>query len=511
MSRFLLPLTATGLLLAASIPNLSAKVALPPIFGPEMVLQCQMAVPVWGTANPGQKITVTFDKYTASATADGQGKWVAKLPAMEAGGPYTLKVEGEDTVTFDKVMVGEVWICAGQSNMELAVNKANNHDEEMAKAAYPNIRLFKVPHHVAPKPEATGAGTWVECSPQTIPEFTAVGYFFGRELHQKLKVPVGLIEAAWGGKLIENFMSDEALNSDPDFKPILDRYAEQVKIYSEDWADYDKGMMKLGKTWHEAQQKAHEDKTHVPDRIMLPPSGIYNGEIFPLASYAVRGAIWYQGESNSDRGVQYGKLLPAMIQDWRKLWGQGDAFAFVIVQLPNLGPLRPEPTAGGWPELRESQFKALSLPNTALTVTIDVGEEKNLHPTNKQDVGYRAGLQAEKLVYKLDVEAFGPVYKSMHVDGANVTVDFDHAEGLKTKDGGPVLAFDLAGSDQKFFRATGTVKGSSVVVHCDKVPAPVAVRYDWAGNPDGNLYNAAGLPARPFRTDDWPLATAKKL
>ena len=328
-------------------------------------------------------------------------------------------------------------------------------------------------------------------------------------MHEKLNVPIGLIEAAWGGKTIESFMSAESLKTDPDFKPILDRFAAQSATNTIPWADYDKNLAQEEAAWHKAVAKARADKTPPPEAPLFPPSAIFNGEIAPLVSFAIRGALWYQGESNDERAIQYGKLLPTMIKDWRQRWGEGD-FAFLVVQLPNFRPAKPNPGPSQWAEVRESQAKALALPNTALTVNIDIGEGNNLHPLDKQDVGHRLALAAEKLAYKMDVVASGPVFKAMQVNGATVKIDFDNAEGLKTKDGGPVIGFAVAGADQKYAWATGSVEAGTVVLHADAVPNPVAVRYDWADNPNGNLYNSAGLPARPFRTDDWPGMTSGK-
>lgn len=505
-----------SLLLLLAAP-LWGHVTLPALFSDHMVLQRQMKIPVWGTASPGERVSVTLNDQRADSTADANGNWKTTLPAMEAGGPYTLTAEGNDTVTINDVLIGEVWLFAGQSNMEWGTGYVINHEQEIPAANYPQIRLCQVPHTVKDQPASDVATSWAACTPDSVFKFSAVAYFTGRELFKKLNVPIGLIQVSWSGTNIEGWMPQDALLSDPDFQPLQDRWNKVLQAYPKAKADYDAKLPELTKAWQDASAAAKAAGKPIPPEPKPPegpgsrysPAGIFNGAVFPLAPFALRGMVWYQGENNTAWAFLYRKELKALITSWRQVWSEGD-LPFIIIQLPSVVPLPPTATSR-WAELRESQAEALELPNTGLVVTIDLGDpvhHDNLHPKNKQDVGLRTALVAEKMVYGADVIASGPTFKTATNSGDSIRVQFENADGLKTKDGTAVTGFEIAGDDQKYVRATGAIDGDSVVLRADGVQSPQTVRYDWANYPDGNLYNGADLPARPFRTDVFPLETA---
>jgi len=504
---------SAAMLLAA--PAALADVKLPAVIGENMVLQQGADVPVWGWADPGEKVTVAFAGQTASATADKDGKWAVKLTALKPGEPAAMTVSGKNKLTLKNVLVGEVWVCSGQSNMAWSLSRANNAQQEIAAAKYPKIRLFTVRRATADGPQKDCQGNWVECSPKTAGGFSAVGYFFGRHLHKNLKVPVGLINTSWGGTPAEAWTSLPALKADPFFKPLLDRWDKLLTAPSAK-DKYEKAM----EAWKKAAAKAKAEKKRLPRKPRPPrdhsksphrPANLYNGMIAPLIPYAITGAIWYQGESNAGRAHQYRKLFSAMIVDWRKNWGRGD-FTFLWVQLANFMARKGEPAPSAWAELREAQSMALKLPKTGQAVIIDIGEARNIHPKNKQDVGSRLGLAARKIAYGQELCFSGPVYESMTVKGGEVALKFSNTgAGMVAKGGGKLTGFALAGKDKKFVRADAKIQGKdTVVVSSDKVKAPVAVRYAWADNPECNLYNKALLPADPFRTDTWPGITVGK-
>jgi sialate O-acetylesterase len=374
----------------------------------------------------------------------------------------------------------------------------------------PNVRLFTFPKTTLLEPTKDVRGKWEVCSPEALVNFSAVAFYFGKNIHEMEKIPVGLISNAWGGKPVESFISEEAMKADPAFKPLLDRKAaagaglEKAKAeYPEKLAAWEK---KNAETPGKAGPKPAEPQGAQDSNLA---SNIYNGMVHPIIPVAIKGAIWYQGESNASRAEQYRSLFPAMIKDWRKQWGQGD-FPFIWVQLANFKERKGEPADSDWAELREAQSMALKLPNTAQAVIIDIGEAKDIHPKNKHDVGKRLALAAERIAYgKNDVVFSGPVFDSMKVDGNKARLKFLHAEGLHAK-GGELKGFAVAGEDKKFVWADAKIEGDAVVVSAKGVEKPVAVRYAWADNPECNLYNGAGLPASPFRTDDFPMITAGK-
>ena len=495
---------------AISLSPLEADVKLPAVFSDNMVLQRGMAIPIWGTADAGEKVTVTLGDQSASAVVDRAGRWMVKLKPLDAAGTVALQITGKNTITLKNVLVGEVWICSGQSNMEWRVRNSTDSENEIAAARYPKIRLFQVKKAVAAEPLSETEGAWVECSPETIPDFTAVGYFFGRELHNTLDVPVGLIKTAWGGTPAEAWTSNAMLKTDPDFRPILDRWATILATADQIAQQHEKRVAQ----WQEAAKKAKADGKPVPRRPRSPvgpnhphrASGLYNGMIAPLLPFAIKGAIWYQGESNASRAYQYRKLFPAMIRDWRKNWAQGD-FPFLFVQLANFRQVVEEPAESDWAELREAQSMTLSLPNTGMAVIIDIGEANNIHPKNKQDVGRRLGLAAGKIAYGRDVVYSGPVMTSITIENDRIRIHFKHVGGGLVAKGGELKGFAIAGPDKKFVWAQAKIENDTVVVQADQVPDPIAVRYAWADNPVCNLYNKEGLPASPFRTDSWPGVT----
>lgn len=493
-----------------------AEVKLSPMFADHMVLQQGMVVPVWGTADAGEEVTVSFGGQNVTATPDPTGKWMAKLAAQEASDrPATLTARGKNTVTVSDVLVGEVWVCSGQSNMEWSVNNSARPEQEKADAAnYPKVRMFTVKKAVAGKPARTLEGSWAVAGPQTVGNFSAVGYFFGRELHKSLNVPVGLIHTSWGGTPAESWTTAEALAADPDLTPITDRWNQQ-------FAQFKQRVAKLPQEveqWARAAEQADAAGAPVPPppQIQDPrshpwrPSGLYNAMIEPVVPYAIRGATWYQGESNAGRAYQYRKLLPAMIGSWRKAWGQGD-FPFLIVSLANFTAVKDEPGESDWAELREAQSLTGAQPNNGQAITIDIGDANDIHPKNKQEVGRRLALVALARTYKKDVPFAGPTYESMTVEGDRVRLKFKHTYGgLVAKGGEPLKGFAVAGEDKKWHWAECKIDGpDGVVVRSNKVSKPVAVRYAWANNPVCNLYNRADLPAVPFRTDDWKGLTAE--
>lgn len=499
------------LICGAATPEL----AVPALFSDHMVLQQGKRIPIWGAARPGETVLVEIGQRKARAVADDAGRWRATLRPLEAGGPYTMTVRsGSNSLAIQDVLVGEVWVCSGQSNMEWPLNLARDSEKEIAGANFPHIRLFTAPKVVAAEPQKSCGGQWAVCSPEIAANFSAVGYFFGRELHHELGVPVGLIDNSWGGTPAEAWTTRETLDADPDFQPILARWEEILAKYPEAKADYEKKL----EEWKAAAEKAKEKGEAEPPKPMPPlgpehphrASGLYNGMVAPLTPFALRGVIWYQGESNVGRAYQYRKLFPAMIRDWRQAWGQGN-FPFLFVQLANFMERVEEPQPSSeWAELREAQLMTLALENTAMAVTIDIGDAKDIHPRNKQDVGHRLALAALAKTYRKRVTYSGPIYKTMRIRGNEVRLSFDHVDGGLVAQGGPLKGFTIAGSDRKFVWAEARIEGRKVVVCSDAVPRPVAVRYAWANNPDCNLYNAAGLPASPFRTDDWPAVTQDK-
>jgi len=442
------------------------------LFSDNAVLQQGISVPVWGTADKGERVTVTFQDQRLTATAKN-GRWMVRLKPMKSGGPFTMTISGSNTIELKNVMVGEVWIASGQSNMQWPLSKTSDSEAAIKSAADPMLRLFTVAHVPAAQPVTEIDGAWRECTPESVADFSAVAYYFARELRKALGVPVGIIHTSWGGTRVEAWTSLRTLQSDPDF-------TESIA----DIKDYGKS----------------------PNH----PAVLYNGMIAPLIPYAIRGAIWYQGESNAGQAYRYEKRLTNMITNWRKDWGQGD-FAFLMVQLAPYGKVVQEPGESAWAELREAQLMTtLHCPNTGMAVTMDVGDPDDIHPKNKRPVGERLALAARAMVYGDDVSYKGPRYASMAVYGSRAILTFtDTGGGLEAK-GGELTGFAIAGEDRKFHNAKATIVGDRVIVSSPQVAKPVAVRYGWADAPTANLFGKDGLPASPFRTDNWPMLTAAK-
>jgi sialate O-acetylesterase len=456
-----------GTLALAWFVTVSARAALEPnaLFSDGAVLQQKVKVPVWGTTDLGDKVTVTLAGQEVSATPK-DGHWRVELAPLAAGGPHVMTIsQGSQKTEVKNILVGEVWICGGQSNMQWAVKQSDGGSEAIAGSDNDMIRLITVPRKGSDKPESNFVGKWAAAGPQTVGDFSAVGYFFGRDLQKQLHVPIGLIASNVGGTTAERWMSKESIDSNPDLKD------------------------------------------------MTKPQGasdLYNSMILPLAPYSIAGAIWYQGESNADRSFQYRKLFAAMIKNWRDTIGQGD-FPFLVVQIAPYTPIVHEPSDSVWAEIRDAQlFVTRHVPKTALAVTTDVGDEADIHPRKKQPVGARLAIAARGVAYGEKIETSGPLYEGMKVSGDKVTLRFSHVgSGMVAKDG-TLTGFTVAGEDQKFHKANATIEGDTIVVSSDKVSSPVSVRYGWAAYPVVNLWNRDGLPASPFRTDSLPITTQDK-
>ena len=471
--RELLALFA-ALTAALCTANSWADVRLPRLVGDHMVLQRDAKITVWGWAQPGEKIQIRVRSQHVTTRADAQGQWSASMGPFAAGGPYDMTVSGKDTVVLHDVLVGDVWLASGQSNMEFPLEgsggwKINvyNAETEVSAANYPRVRLFKVHQKVAPEPaNDVDADGWVAVTPETVGNFSAVAYLFGREIHDRYAVPVGMIEADWGGTAAEAWVSEVGLKAFPEFRePIA--------------------------TVNRASNDPHR------------PTVLFNSMIDPLTRFRIKGVIWYQGEANAidNRAAQYRRLFPALIEDWRGHWGYEVPFLFV--QLAGYGHNEVEPAEYSWAELREAQSMTLSLSATGMATAIDIGDENDIHPKDKQDVAHRLVLVAAHVVYGDNIVYSGPTYQSMQIEGNRIRIKFSSiGSGLLIKDKyGYGRGFEIAAADGKFRWAQAQQEGQDIVVFNDSVAQPVAVRYDWSNTPDGNVYNKEGLPAFPFRTD----------
>jgi sialate O-acetylesterase len=503
--------TFLGLAVAAGLlaPQPPARADVKPngLIGDNMVLQQGIKAPLWGTADDGEEITVTFEDQKHTTTAKG-GKWRVDLDPLKAGGgPRELTIAGKNTIHVKNVLVGEVWICSGQSNMEFPLSAAHEGKQAVAESKDPNLRLFTVPHTSTEKPRADVHGKWQVCGPGTVGGFSAVAYYFGRDLRKDLDVPVGLIETNWGGTVCEAWTSHRALADVPELKYLANRYPHGYRGALEDYLKaLDRYREQVAKDVDSGKEPPPPPQPPAPSRDPNAfPSSLYNGMIRPLIPYAVKGAIWYQGESNAGRAFEYRTLFPTMIRDWRQRWHEGD-FPFLFVQLAPW--FAGNPNGPEWAELREAQLQtAQKVPNTAEAVITDVGNLMDIHPKQKEPVGHRLALAALALGYGKKVEYSGPVYESMKVEGNKAILSFTHVgEGLEAK-GGPLEGFTIAGPDHHFVKAEAEIRDGHVEVWSKEVEKPVAVRYGWANFPVVNLYNKDGLPATPFRTDDLPLTT----
>jgi sialate O-acetylesterase len=492
-------------------------VKLPAIFTDHLVLQRDQANPVWGSAAAGEQVTVSIAGQSQATTAGDDGKWRVTLKPLPAGGPHQLTVQGSNKLALNDVLVGEVWICSGQSNMQMSVKQSTDGDLEIKAANYPKIRLISVPQVGTQEPQSDFKGEWAVCSPDTVPEFSAVGYFFGRQLHQTLNVPIGLIDDSWGGSACEAWIPPARLAADERFRPLMEQWERTAKTFNlaKAQADYQAKVAKW-KAEVEVAKKTGKQPPQAPRGFSNPltgnarPGNIYNGVLLPTIGYGIRGAIWYQGESNASRAYQYRDLFPLMIQVWRDEWKQGE-FPFYWVQLADYMQERPQPGDSAWAELREAQTMTMSkLKNTGQAVIIDLGEANDIHPRQKEEVGRRLARWALAKDYGVSVPYASPLYKAMQIGDHKVTVTFDQVEGaLRANDVNDVRGFTIAGKDQKFVTAEAKIVGPNrVEVWSDTVSEPAAVRYAWADNPVCNLYSTTGLPVTPFRSDDWPGITA---
>lgn len=464
---------STILLASTMAPSAMAQPKLSPLFSDNMVIQQQTDAPIWGIAKPNKKVTLigSWNHEKVTVKADAKGEWKATLKTPEAGGPYTITISDGKLLTLKDVMVGEVWLCSGQSNMEFPVKgwtQVINADKEVAEANHKNIRLLQIHKVTAEEPSReviANSTTWQECTSQTVPEFSAIAYFFAREINQKIGVPVGVIDATWGGSNIESWMSKNTLQYVPQLTDSIAR-----------------------KNYHPWRNS---------------PTALYNGMISPLVPMAMKGVLWYQGEQNELRGYEYRDLFPMLISDWRKQWSKED-MPFYFVQLANFHERKNEPTEALWAEMREAQAMALHVKNTGMAVTADIGEGNDVHYHNKQEVARRLALIALANCYHAkDAIYWGPTMKGYTIDNDKIILHMEPAGGLVVK-GDKLKNFTIAGADHKFHQAEAKIDGNDIIVWNKDVPFPLAVRYAWQDNPDIELFNHFGLPATTFRTDDWP-------
>jgi len=538
-------------LLALTCATAVAEVKMPAIFGDHMVLQEKQTIPVWGTADPGEKIVIQLNWQRVGITADEKGKWRVDLKPVKANSkPITLMVSGANTLTFTDVLIGDVWLASGQSNMVFGLKQVNDGATAVQQADQPMIRIFTVPRVPAAMPQADIAptadpmmGKWLVCSPATIAAgsqgFSAVAYFFGREIQTMTGNPIGLISSNVGGTPAQAWLGMEGLEEDKELeryvnehRALLNRYDAAIKTYPEDLAAYkekEAEWTRVSKPVNDAALKQWQldttaataagqpapprPKTVSEPRMPDPtggsgaPTALFNGMIAPLIPYAIKGTIWYQGEANGGRGAEYRVLFPRLIQDWRKRWAEGD-FPFLFVQLPNYNQ--------AWGMLREAQLSTLSMPKTGMAVTIDLGTVGNIHPPYKREVAHRLALAAQHVAYDKELVYSGPTYKSMTVKENTIRISFTNVGGGLTLETTPVsgrditpaptdelITFQIAGKDKQWHAAQAKIDGEEVVVSSTEVASPVAVRYGWDPPPVCNLYNKEHLPASPFRTDDW--------
>jgi sialate O-acetylesterase len=559
MKRIIIISLCSILLLSAM--SLSAAIRLPAIFGDNMVLQRNVKVPIWGWANPGEEVQIIFRSKAFKAVADQNGKWNTKLGIYSAGGPYQMLVKaGTEQVTIKNILIGDVWVTSGQSNMEFGIQTERNGAEAIAKATDTLIHFFYVPMAFALEPKSDIAGVnanspngkWVVCSPQIMnnPQwawhgFSAAGYYFAQQIRHTTGAPVGMIATYKGGTPAQAWVSVDGLKKQPAFtnyvskhQALADHYEDAKATYPQQLSTYNDALKQwndevgkdyavITKQWTAdvVQAKAAGQKPPAQPKPSRPapqnptppeggfgaPGNLYNAMVAPIIPYGIKGVIWYQGEGNGDRlpdAVEYKDLFPRLINDWRAHWQQSD-LPFIFVQLTNYRNPAVQPSEGNWPWVREAQLKTLLLPQTGMAVITDIGEADNIHPKNKLDVGLRLALAARHVAYGENIVFSGPIYRSMKIEGNKIRITFTNiGSGLTTDttNKGNVIelkGFGIAGSDQKFSWAKAMIDGNTVVVWADDIKDPIAVRYNWADNPPGNLYNKEKLPAAPFRTDSW--------
>ena len=473
-----------------------ARLELPRVISSNMVLQRDSVSPIWGQDDPGNEVTVSIAGQVKKTKALENGKWVINLDPLKVGGPYEMKISSpNDEVILSNILVGEVWVCSGQSNMEWSVKASNNPGEEISNAKFPAIRLFHVPKKASSFPESDCNASWKECSPENIPNFSAVAYYFGRHLHNELKVPIGLIGSAWGGTRIEPWTPVSGFDAVPSLRGVADK----VRRYT----DLDQ-VVDRAQRWAEAVKNAVDEGRRIPSPPQIPklnhgnPTGLYNGMIAPVVPFSVKGAIWYQGESNVGEGMAYHDKMKALISGWRDVFNNDD-LSFYFVQI---APYRYN-KGEALPDIWEAQTATLNVPGTGMAVITDVGNVQDIHPRNKQDVGKRLALWALAKDYgKKDVTFSGPLYKSMAVEGNKIRVTFNNTgSGLVSRDGNELSNFTISGPDNKFLPAKAVIDGQDVVVSADAISSPKNVRFGWNELVNPNLSNKEGLPASPFKTD----------
>jgi sialate O-acetylesterase len=492
---------AAALLLAGGLPIARCEAGLPGLLSSHMVLQRERPIHVWGWSDPGEKITVELHGVTRATAGNSTGSWSLFLPPEPAGGPFQLTVSAANKIVLDDVLIGDVWFASGQSNMEMPLKgftgaPLKNSAEEIANATQPQIRLINFPKKAVDFPQRNVDAQWTVCTPETAANFSAAAYFFGRELNAREHVPIGLIDATWGGTPAEAWVSLQSISTDAALMPIFGTRAEMVQSQADAAA-----IIAAEKREDEAARKAgQKPPSHPwrPDPASWAPAWLFNGMVAPATPYAIKGVIWYQGESNSRRAFapMYAKVFQALIADWRTRWHQGD-FPFLFVQIANFKSNDGEV----WAVVREAQRRTLSVANTAMVVTTDIGDPGNVHPADKQTVGARLALAARALSYDEKVEYSGPLFRQATPDGEGMRVWFDHSSGLTAK-GDTLQGFEIAGSEGRFVAATARIEGDTVVVSSSRVADPRYVRYGWANAPVINLFNSEGLPASPFTSED---------
>ncbi|WP_163407090.1 sialate O-acetylesterase [Flavobacterium ajazii] len=506
---------------------ITAQIRVNSLFNDHMVLQRDVDIPVWGTASVNESVTVLLNGKSVVVQADGKGNWIAKLPKQKAGGPYKMEISGKNRMVYNDVYVGDVWLCGGQSNMHMTVAKETrywcgviNEAEEVTNAKYPLIRFFDVPYTPSQTVKLDVVGKWEVCSPETIGHQSAVAYFFAREIYKKYKIPVGLLTSSFGASTAETWISKEALEAQPNLKPLLDTYAAKIDKFVSDstvtMSKYRNELAKFegdlavaqaaaGDVTAKATKAPKSPKNPDPASDQHNPYVCYNGMIAPLAPYAIKGALWYQGESNGPSAKLYREIMETLITDWRSKFQVGD-FPFLYVQLANYGkPMQKPVEDGSMMTIREAQLQNLSVKNTGMAVAIEnAGDEpNNIHPKNKQAIGYRLGLIARAKGYGEKVAYSGPIYKNYVIKDNTVELSFDHlGKGLVAKDN-KLTGFAICGEDKKWVTANAEIKGEKVIVSSTEVAKPVAVRYAWGTNPPASLLNKDGLWAPNFRTDNW--------
>jgi len=501
--------------------SISADVKLASPFSDHMVLQYNTLVPVWGTASPGEKVTVQIGKQTQTTITNANGHWMLKLGKIAAGGPYTISIIGKNKIIINDVYAGEVWLCSGQSNMDMTVAKEDrywcgviNETEEVAAANYPLIRVFDVDFTPSAMPLDSVIGKWEIVSPQTVGHLSAAAYFFARDIQKKIKIPIGLITTAYGASTAEAWIREEALVKEPLCKPLVDSFKKKLTKYLSDTSamikyktDQEKWKLTADSAKTAGKNPPRGPRNPDPVRDQHNAAVLWNGMVKPLVPYAIRGALWYQGESNSPTAKIYRRIMETLINDWRQQWAQGD-FPFIYVQLANIGKNYDSlPAMGGLEAIkREAQLQNLSVPNTAMVVAIDNADPNdmnNVHPKNKQEIGRRLALAGLAIAYGEKIVYSGPVYDKMKIDDSSIRLYFNNTgTGLVAKDS-ELKGFAIAGEDKKFVWANAKIDGNTVVVSGSGILKPVAVRYGWGNNPPTSLYNKENLPASPFRTDSF--------